>query len=88
MRAAHSFLLTLAWGLLISVLYMTLRQPDYGPAKAFYALAGTAPLAVFFAMGVGAIDRWLERYEQTWARAAVWGWLGATAVTFALSYLG
>lgn len=85
-RAAHSFLLTLAWVLLLAVLFMTLRQPDYGPAKAFYALAGIGPLAVFFGLGCGAADRWLEARGITWARALVWGWLGATAVTFALSY--
>jgi hypothetical protein len=86
-RAAHSFLLTLSWALLLSVLYMTLRQPDYGPAKSFYALSGIGPLAVYFATGVGALDRWLEQHTLPWARALLWGWLGATALTFALSYL-
>ena len=87
-RAAWSFLLSLAWALLVSVLYMTLRQPDYGPAKAFYALAGIGPLALFFAQGTGAVDRWLERHGQTWARTLLWGWLGATAITFAVAFAG
>jgi hypothetical protein len=87
-RAAWSFLLSLSWALLMSVLYMTLRQPDYGPAKAFYALAGIGPLALFFALGAGAVDRWLERRGQTWARTLLWGWLGATAITFAAAFAG
>jgi len=87
-RAALSFLLTLSWALLLSVLYMTLRQPDYGPTKSFYALAGIGPLAVFFASGVGRVDRWLEARGQRAARALLWGWLGATALTFALSFVG
>jgi hypothetical protein len=85
-RAAYSFLLTLSWALLLSVLYMTLRQPDYGPAKSFYALAGIGPLSIYFATGLGALDRWLEQHGLTWARTLQWGWLGATAMTFALSY--
>ena len=32
-RAVHAFLLTLVYALLLSVLYMTLRQPDYGQVK-------------------------------------------------------
>lgn len=87
-RAARSFLLALSWALLVSVLWMTLRQPDYGPAKAFYALAGIGPLALFFARGVGAVDRRLEDAGSVWARTLLWGWLGATALVFALSYLG
>jgi predicted membrane channel-forming protein YqfA (hemolysin III family) len=85
-RAAHSFLLTLAYTLLLSVLYMTLRQPDYGQAKAFYALAAIAPLSVFFALGCGAADSWLEERGAGWVRALLYGWLGAFSAVLLLSY--
>ncbi|MBW1686778.1 MAG: glycosyltransferase family 39 protein [Deltaproteobacteria bacterium] len=87
-RAAHSFLLTLAYTLLLSVLYMTLRQPDYGQAKAFYALAAIAPLSVFFALGCGAADAWLEARGASWARALLYGWLGTFSTVLLLSYAG
>ncbi len=86
LRAVHSFLLTLAWALLVSVLYMTLRQQDYGQAKAFYAMAGMAPLSVFFALGAGAADRWLEARSATWARALLYAGLGTLASVAALSF--
>ncbi len=85
-RAVHSFLLTLAWALLVSVLHMTLRQQDYGQAKAFYAMAGIAPLSVFFALGTGSADRWLEARGATWARALLYGWLGTFAGVVAFSF--
>jgi len=87
-RAAHSFLLTLSYTLLLSVLYMTLRQPDYGQAKAFYALAAIAPLSIFFALGCGAVDAWLEERGASWARALLYGWLGAFCAALLLSYAG
>jgi hypothetical protein len=85
-RAAHSFLLTLAYTLLLSVLYMTLRQQDYGQAKAFYALATIAPLSIFFGLGCGAADNWLEARGASWARALLYGWLGAFSTVLLLSY--
>lgn len=88
LRAAHSFLLTLAWALLVSVLYMTLRQQDYGQAKAFYAMAAIAPLSVFFALGTGGVDRWLEQRGATWARALLYAWLGTFAGVVIQSFAG
>jgi hypothetical protein len=87
-RAAHAFLLCFAWTLLLAVLYMTLRQPDYGQAKAFYALAGLAPLAVWFGLGCGGADRWLETRAPAWLRAAFHGWLGCLAAVLWLTYAG
>jgi hypothetical protein len=88
LRALHSFLLTLAYALLLSVLYMTLRQQDYGQAKSFYAMATVAPLSAFFALGCGRADRWLEARDATWARALLHGWLGCFAGVVALSFAG
>jgi hypothetical protein len=88
LRALHSFLLAFSWTLLLGVLYMTLRQPDYGQTKAFYALSGIGPLAVFFALGCGGVDRWLEARGATWARALLHGWLAAFAGAVWLTYAG
>lgn len=88
LRALHSFLLTLAYALVVSVLFMTLRQQDYGQAKAFYAMASVAPLAVFFALGCGGADRWLEARGALWARSLLYGWLGSFAGAVALTFAG
>jgi hypothetical protein len=87
-RAVHSFLLTLAYALFLSVLFMTLRQQDYGQAKAFYALASIAPLSVFFALGCGAVDAWLEARRAGWARVLFGAWLATFAAVLWLSYRG
>jgi hypothetical protein len=87
-RALHSFLLTVAYALFLSVLFMTLRQPDYGQLKAFYALAAIAPLSIFFALGGSALDAWLEARHATWARVLFYGWLGTFAALLLLCYLG
>lgn len=86
-RAAYSFVCTLAWALLLSVLYMTLRQPDYGLAKAFYGLAGMAPLTLFFGLGAGAADRWLEARAPVAVRAVCYGWLGSFVTACFAPYL-
>lgn len=88
LRAVHSFLLTLAWAILVSVLAMTLRQQDYGMAKAFYGLSALAPLCLFFGLGAGAADRWLEDRLGTPGRALFFAWLAAFAVTTFGPYLG
>lgn len=87
-RAAFSLLLTVSWALLGSVLFLTLRQQDYGQMKAFYALAITAPVTVFFGLGAGAADRWLESHSLDWARTLLVAWLATFAAVVLLSYLG
>jgi hypothetical protein len=88
LRALHSFLLSVAWALLLSVLFMTLRQPDYGLAKAFYGLAGLAPLCVFFGMGAGAVDRWLAQRSPGIGQPVFYAWLGGFVVTTFVPYWG
>ncbi len=85
-RAVWCFLLTLAWALLVSVLFMTLRQQDYGQSKAFYGLAVMAPLSIFFTLGCGAIDDWLATPGRRALRAVFYGWLGSFAAVALLSY--
>ena len=53
-----------------------------------YALAGIAPLSIFFALGYGAADAWLEARGASWARALLYGWLGAFSAVLLLSYSG
>ena len=67
---------------------MTLRQQDYGQTKSFYAMASIAPLAAFFALGCGGVDRWLEAEGHSWARALLYGWLGTFAGAVVLSFAG
>lgn len=87
-RAAFAFLLCFAWLLGTSVLYMTLRQPDYGLAKAFYGLSGITPLAVFFGLGVARADRWIGALGGTPARTMGAAWLAAFAYAALGPYLG
>jgi hypothetical protein len=56
--------------------------------KAFYALAITAPVTVFFGLGAGAADRWLEARSLEAGRIALAAWLAAFAAVVWLSYLG
>ncbi|MBW2363067.1 MAG: hypothetical protein JRG84_19385 [Deltaproteobacteria bacterium] len=86
-RAVHAYLLTFAWLLGLSVLYMTLRQPDYGLAKAFYGLAGLAPLACWFGLGAAACERRLGDWAPRWGRALFHGWLASFGVATLLPYL-
>jgi hypothetical protein len=85
-RAVWCFLLPLVWALLVSLLFMTLRQQDYGQSKPFYGLAVTAPLSLFFALGCGALDDWLAAPRRLPLRAVFYGWLGSFAAVLLLSY--
>ncbi len=87
-RAAGSVRLTRAWALPVSVLFMTLRQQDYGQSKAFYGLAVMAPLSMFFALGCGALDDWLAAPGRGALRVLFYGWLGSFAAVLLLSFAG
>jgi hypothetical protein len=67
---------------------MTLRQQDYAQVKAFYAMALIAPFSVFFALGCGGLDRWLEARGSTPGRALLYGWLASFAGAVALGFAG
>ena len=47
-----------------------------------------APLSVFFALGAGAVDAWLEARGAHWARVLAGAWLASFAAVLWLSYLG
>jgi hypothetical protein len=87
-RAAFSFIVTLAYAVVFSLLYMSLRLPYFAQAKATYGLVVMPLLALFFAEGVAWLDETLE--ERGWlpACAVLYGWLALFAATCFLSFAG
>jgi hypothetical protein len=51
-------------------------------------MALIAPFSVFFALGCGGCDRWLEARGASAARALLYGWLASFAGASALSFAG
>jgi hypothetical protein len=87
-RAAFSFLATLAYAVLFGLLYMSLRLPYFGQAKATYGLVVMPPLALFFAEGLTWLDEVLACRGWLPARAVVYGWFVVFAATCFLSFAG
>ena len=85
-RAALCFLATCAWAIGVAILYMTVRLPFFGQAKAFYGLSMGAPLALFFALGGARLDAALAGARGLPARAVFYGWLFLFASVLLLSY--
>ncbi len=69
-----------------SIFYTTLWLPYVGQAKAFYGLATTPALSLFFALGLRSWDDWLARRGFTIVRAVSFAWLAMLAGSFYLSY--
>ena len=69
-----------------AIFWLTLALPYFGQARAFYALMLTPALALYFALGFGALDVWLGRLGGTPARALLYGWLAAFFGVLYLSY--
>jgi hypothetical protein len=89
-RAAFSFLLTFVYAVGFGLLYLALRLPYFAQGKASYGLVVAAPLALFFAMGSSACERWLR--EPGALRVALafvfYGWLGVFGVSMFFAYAG
>jgi hypothetical protein len=83
-RAAFALLAVVSLVSLFAVFWLTLSLPYFGQAKAFYALMLTPVLALYFALGFGALDDGLGRLGGTPARAVLYGWL---ATFFGCVYL-
>jgi hypothetical protein len=81
-RAAWSFVLALEGSLFFVFLLLTLDAPYFGQAKAPYLLGLVAPLAVQFALGVEAADRWLSRRAGAPAAIALRALTVATGAVF------
>jgi len=87
-RLARGWLAIAVWALLLAFLSLTLDLPYFGQVKAAYLLMLTAPLAVFFALGVARADAWLDRRGQVWARTLLYAWLAMFAGALFLSFAG
>lgn len=59
-----------------SIIYMNLRLPFYGQAKAFYALAAVLPISLTFALGFEYVDKRLKDKGFFFLRAILYGWFG------------
>jgi hypothetical protein len=85
-RAAFSFLATLAYAVLFGLMYMSLRLPYFGQAKASYGLVVMPTLVLFFAEGLTWLDAALAERGWLTARAIVYGWFSLFAATCLLSF--
>jgi len=85
-RAAFSFIMTLSYAILFGLLYLSLRLPYFGQAKATYGLVVMPALSVFFADGLAWLDETLSRRGWHFARALVVGWFTAFVVTCYLAF--
>jgi hypothetical protein len=83
-RAAFSFVTTVAFAVVYSILSLTLSLPYFAQAKAFYGLCMIAPLAVFFAAGAARVDAALE--ERPPLRLAFAGLIAAALGTFFMGF--
>jgi hypothetical protein len=74
------------YALVFGVVYINLKLPFYGQAKAFYALAGMLPFSLVCAEGFSLADGFLQRRRLNYARAALRGWFGMLAGAVFLSF--
>jgi len=86
LRSAFALPVLFAGAMGLAIFTMTLALPYFGQAKAYYALNTTPVLALFFALGLGDLDRWLADHGGRLARAALFGWLGALFGSFFLAF--
>ncbi|MBN2456219.1 MAG: glycosyltransferase family 39 protein, partial [Sedimentisphaerales bacterium] len=69
-----------------SMVYMNLRIPCWGQAKASYGLFTILPVSLIFAFGLDCVDGWLRNRGLTILRAILYGWLGTFAFSVFFSY--
>lgn len=74
------------YALAFGVVYINLKLPFYGQAKAFYALAGMLPFSLVFAEGFALADGFFQRRRLDFARAVLRGWYGTLAGAVFLSF--
>jgi hypothetical protein len=87
--ASKSWLLILfsIFAIIYSIVYINLRLPYYGQAKAFYGLAAMLPISLIFALGFNTLDKWLKNKKLLFLRTALYGWFGTLALTVFFSLL-
>ena len=69
-----------------AMVYMNLRIPCWGQAKASYGLFTTLPVSLIFAFGFDCVDGWLRGKGLTILRAILYGWLGTFVISVFLCY--
>jgi hypothetical protein len=87
-RAVFSLVATLAYAVVFSLTYMSLRLPYFAQAKASYGLVVMPLLALFFADGFGRLDAALTRRGLISLRVVAFGWLAVFAAASVLAYTG
>ena len=68
------------------MLFINIRLPFYAQAKASYALAALAPLAVGGAYAITEVHRVLDAPGRRWLLVLFDAWLGTLAVALVLSF--
>lgn len=85
-RAALAFVATTVFVYAFAVLFINIRLPFYAQAKASYALAALAPLAVGGAYAITEVHRVLDAPGRRWLLVLFDAWLGTLAVALVLSF--
>ena len=85
-RAALAFVATTVLVYAFAVLFINIRLPFYAQAKASYALAALAPLAVGGAYAITEVHRILDAPGRRWLLVLFDAWLGTLAVALVLSF--
>ncbi|MDG2051637.1 MAG: hypothetical protein P8M78_15890 [Myxococcota bacterium] len=81
-----SLLTSVIFVLSFSLFFITLRLPFYAQAKAPYVLAGTLPLALCCAQGLGVAKRCVERVAGRAGLVVLWGWAGTLVAVVVLAF--
>ncbi|MAJ58597.1 MAG: hypothetical protein CBC48_00855 [bacterium TMED88] len=81
-----SLLTSVLFVLSFSLFFITLRLPFYAQAKAPYVLAGTLPLALCCAQGLGWGTQRIERFAGRGGLVVFWGWAGMLAAVVVLAF--
>lgn len=85
-RAVLSFIATTVAAYAFAVLFINIRLPFYAQAKASYALAVLAPIAVGGAYAIAEVRRHLNRPNRRWLLVFFDAWLGTLVVSIILSF--
>jgi hypothetical protein len=72
-RLALAFVSTAVYVFAFATVFLTLLQPFYSQAKAFYALGCVAPAGVALAAGFALVDTWAARRGHRALRALLYG---------------
>ncbi len=75
------------FAIICSIVYINLRLPYYGQAKAFYGLSAMLPISLIFALGFNTLDKWLKNKNLLFLRTALYGWFGTLVLTVLFSLL-